>query len=266
MMVTTIATILLIVPPLSLGKNLFTYITVIHLNMSIGISGDYPMSASVVAGRANLRCCGTMVTFIFAMQGWSALIGGIIFTVLLAIYKKGLEFRHHVGQLNSVWRIYTGILLVPAIITIVQRLIMTESTRMKGVHAVRGDPTRIMITRGRSSASSSRRRPPLKGPTQIPPLKPEQRRKPAGSQQPKPPRPLHGAMRNYFSEWRHLKIFIGTTTSWFLLDLIFHGISSTSPSSSSSWASPARRTPGSSSGSGVWQTLSSLRFRSWASS
>jgi PHS family inorganic phosphate transporter-like MFS transporter len=31
--------------------------------------------------------------------------------------------------------------------------------------------------------------------------------------------------RDYFSEWRHLKILIGTTASWFLLDVIFYGIS-----------------------------------------
>jgi len=28
----------------------------------------------------------------------------------------------------------------------------------------------------------------------------------------------------YFSEWRHLKILIGTCTCWFLLDIAFYGI------------------------------------------
>jgi PHS family inorganic phosphate transporter-like MFS transporter len=227
MMVTTIATILLIVPPLSLGKNLFTYITVIRLIMGIGIGGDYPMSASVVADRANLRRRGTMVTFIFAMQGWGALVGGVVFIVLLAIYKKGVEFHHHVGQLNSVWRIYTGLILIPAIITIVQRLMMTESTRMKGVQAVRGDPT--LINKGRvigvkldhngekvaADGSDTDSTPEAKAAAEASGLAATKAAKAAAWRD----------ARDYFSEWRHLKILIGTTTSWFLLDLIFYGIS-----------------------------------------
>ncbi|KAJ7925028.1 major facilitator superfamily domain-containing protein [Mycena leptocephala] len=227
MMVTTIATILLIVPPLSLGKNLFTYITVIRLIMGIGIGGDYPMSASVVADRANLRRRGTMVTFIFAMQGWGALVGGVVFIVLLSIYKKGVEFHHHVGQLNSVWRIYTGLILIPAIITIVQRLMMTESTRMKGVQAVRGDPT--LINKGQvigvkldhngekaaADGSDTDSTPEAKAAAEASGLAATKAAKAAAWRD----------ARDYFSEWRHLKILIGTTTSWFLLDLIFYGIS-----------------------------------------
>ena len=29
---------------------------------------------------------------------------------------------------------------------------------------------------------------------------------------------------HYFSEWRHLKVLIGTCTCWFLLDIAFYGI------------------------------------------
>jgi len=232
MIVTTVATILIISGPLSLGKDLFTYITVFRAIMGIGIGGDYPMSASVVADRANLRRRGTMVTFIFAMQGWGSLIGGIVFIVLLAIYKKGVEFHHHTSQLNSLWRIYTGLIIIPAIITIAQRLMMTESTRMKGVQAVREDPS--LITKGQvigvkldhngekvdhngekvegSDASVDHEvAPPVTGGG----LAATKAAKAAAWRD----------AREYFSEWRHLKILIGTTMSWFLLDLIFYGIS-----------------------------------------
>ncbi|KAJ7473468.1 major facilitator superfamily domain-containing protein [Mycena latifolia] len=231
MMVTTLATVLIISGPLSLGPDLFTYITVFRAIMGVGIGGDYPMSASVVADRANLRRRGTMVTFIFAMQGWGSLVGGVIFIILLAIYKKGVEEHHHTSQLNSVWRIYTGLIIIPGVITIVQRLMMTESTRMKGVQAVREDPTLITkgqvkgikldhngeqidhngekIVDGSDEAVDQAAAPPVST------LAATKAAKAAAWRD----------AREYFSEWRHLKILIGTTMSWFLLDIIFYGIS-----------------------------------------
>ncbi|KAJ7862576.1 major facilitator superfamily domain-containing protein [Mycena leptocephala] len=225
MTVTTIATILVISGPLSLGKNLFTYITVFRAIMGIGIGGDYPMSASVVADRANIRRRGTMVTFIFAMQGWGAFVGGIVFIVLLAIYKKGVDEHHHTRQLNSLWRIYTGLIIIPGVITIVQRIMMVESSRMKGVQAVREDPTLIAKGQvagvhldhndekekklGEGSDTDGRTRYPTTG------LAATKAARAAAWRD----------ARDYFSEWRHLKILIGTTMSWFLLDLIFYGIS-----------------------------------------
>ncbi|KAJ6583009.1 major facilitator superfamily domain-containing protein [Mycena vulgaris] len=225
MMVTTVATVLIIAAPLSLGAGIFTYITVFRAIMGIGIGGDYPMSASVVADRANLRRRGTMVTFIFAMQGWGSLVGGIVFIILLAIYKKGVQEHGHTGQLNSVWRIYTGLIIIPGIITIVQRLLMTESTRMKGVQAIREDPS--LIAKGQvkgvkldhngekidegSDSDVHEAAPPVTGGA----LAATKAAKAAAWRD----------ARDYFSEWRHLKILIGTTMSWFLLDVIFYGIS-----------------------------------------
>ncbi|KAF7359361.1 Metabolite transporter [Mycena sanguinolenta] len=229
MIVTTVATVLVIAGPLSLGDKLFTWVTVWRIILGIGIGGDYPMSASVVADRANLRRRGTMVTFIFAMQGWGAFIGGIVFIVLLAIYKKGIEHHHHVGQLNSVWRIYTGIIIVPAIITIIQRRMMTESSRMKGVQAMREDPN--LIAKGQVMGVKLENNNVEKTEKADPSESSVDGREAEA--------PESGGVvatraakaaawrdaREYFSEWRHLKILIGTTMSWFLLDIIFYGIS-----------------------------------------
>ncbi|KAJ7618424.1 major facilitator superfamily domain-containing protein [Roridomyces roridus] len=235
MMLATLATILIIAGPLSLGNNLFTYITVWRAIMGYRyrwvtfnpffyfayppIGGDYPMSASVVADRANLRRRGTMVTFIFAMQGWGAFVGGIVFIVLLAIYKKGIHYHGHVGQLNSVWRIYTGIILIPAIIAIIQRLMMKESTRMKGVQAMREDPS--LIAKGKVAGIKLE-----KGGSDSDLSVDKQSEEAAGVAATSAARAAAWRdAREYFSEWRHMKILIGTTMSWFLLDIIFYGIS-----------------------------------------
>ncbi|KAJ7618425.1 putative PHO84-inorganic phosphate permease [Roridomyces roridus] len=215
MTVTSIATVIIIAGPLYLGTGLFTYITIFRVLMGIGIGGDYPMSASVVADRANIRRRGTMVTFIFSMQGWGSFIGGIVFIVLMAIYKKGIHFHGHISQLNSVWRIYTGIILIPAIVTIIQRRLMTESTRMKGVQAMRGDPT--LVAKGKVAGIKS-----LESESSSVDKEVEDTGVSATSTA------RAAAWRDarvYFSEWRHFKILIGTTMSWFLLDIIFYGIS-----------------------------------------
>ncbi|KAK7023920.1 metabolite transporter [Favolaschia claudopus] len=226
MILTSIATVLIIAAPLSLGKDIFTYITVFRTIMGIGIGGDYPMSASVVADRANLRRRGTMVTFIFAMQGWGALVGGLVFIILMAIYKNGVEHHHHTSQLNSLWRIYTGVILVPAIITIFQRFAMTESTRMKGVQQARGDPN--LIAKGNMAGVKVDKVPNEKladgdSSDQESAAAAEEATGIAATRAAKAA--AWRDARDYFSEWRHLKILIGTTMSWFLLDVIFYGIS-----------------------------------------
>ncbi|KAJ7043636.1 major facilitator superfamily domain-containing protein [Mycena alexandri] len=226
MMVTTIATILIIAAPLSLGPHLFTYISVFRGIMGIGIGGDYPMSASVVADRANLRRRGTMVTFIFSMQGWGAFVGGIVFIVLLAIYKTGIEDHHHVGQLNSVWRIYTGLILIPSFITIVQRRMMTESTRMKGVQAMRQDPNLIKkghVAGVKLEEEQQDEKNADGSDSSVAEAAAAEARGLAATKAAKAA--AWRDARDYFSEWRHAKILIGTTMSWFLLDLIFYGIS-----------------------------------------
>ncbi|KAJ7871447.1 major facilitator superfamily domain-containing protein [Mycena olivaceomarginata] len=208
--VTTLATVLIIAAPLSLGSGIFTYITIFRVLMGIGIGGDYPMSASVVADRANLRRRGTMVTFIFAMQGWGAFVGGIVFIVLLAIYKKGVGSHHHTGQLNSLWRIYTGIIIVPAIITIVQRRMMKESSRMKGVQAIREDPT--LLTKGVKNTDEK----VVEGSDSS--VDQDSAAAKANA--------LAATKAAKAAAWRDCsRILIGTTMSWFLLDIIFYGIS-----------------------------------------
>ncbi|KAJ7491749.1 major facilitator superfamily domain-containing protein [Mycena galericulata] len=240
MMVTTVATILIISGPLFLGTGLFTYITIFRTLMGIGIGGDYPMSASVIADRAPLRRRGTMVTFIFAMQGWGSLVGGVVFIILLAIYKEGVHDHHHTGQLNSVWRIYTGLVIIPGIITIVHRLMLAESTRMKGVQAVREDPSLIAkgevigvtvdhngekIVEGKIAEGSSSGKI-VEGNSSGKSVDEESARPVVGLAASRAARAAAWRdARDYFSEWRHLKILIGTTMSWFLLNIIFYGIS-----------------------------------------
>lgn len=48
----------------------FWYIFGMRILMGIGIGGDYPMSAAIVAERSSLRNRGRMLGWIFSNQGW----------------------------------------------------------------------------------------------------------------------------------------------------------------------------------------------------
>nr|GAT52060.1 predicted protein [Mycena chlorophos] len=212
MIITTIATVLIISGPLSLGRNFFTYITVLRVFMGIGIGGDYPMSACVVADRADLKRRGTMVAFVFAMQGWGSFIGGLVFLILMSIFKHGIQEDGHTGQLNAVWRIYTGLIIIPAVITIAQRIMLPESARMRSVQAVRADPS--LIHRGVLNHAA------LQDAKVDNAAQAHWQANGIGADRDQ----AWADAREYFSEWRHLKILLGTTASWFLLDIIFYGI------------------------------------------
>lgn len=51
-------------------RNKFWYLFGMRILMGIGIGGDYPMSAAIVAERSSLRNRGRMLGWIFSNQGW----------------------------------------------------------------------------------------------------------------------------------------------------------------------------------------------------
>lgn len=45
------------------------------------------MSASVASDRATLRKRGTLLSYIFSMQGWGSFVGSLVTIIVLAAYK-----------------------------------------------------------------------------------------------------------------------------------------------------------------------------------
>lgn len=195
-----------------------------------GIGGDYPMSASVVSDRAALPRRGLMLGFIFSMQGWGTFVGAITAIVLLEIFKKGIHDDHNYGQFDAVWRLLTGLIIIPCLGTLYQRLTLPESAKMKGVQALRDDPS--LLAKGTVS-----------GLTHNPGEKFDENelvKLPTNEYQDGVGAALRGGVaaktahgkaqawrdfRDYFAEWRHMKTLIGTAACWFLLDITFYGIS-----------------------------------------
>ncbi|POW04920.1 hypothetical protein PSTT_10020 [Puccinia striiformis] len=181
-----LGTILTISAPNSLGPHgVFVWMTIMRILMGIGIGGDYPMSASVVSDRANINRRGLLLTFTFAREQCCI--------VVLTAFKDSIQGAGETGHFNAVWRLILGVILVPAIATLYQRLKLPESDRMTEV-----------LNERKSNGKS----------TLVPHF----------HQFSKSKLSAFNEFKVYFGKWRHLKHLIATTSCWFLLDLSFYGI------------------------------------------
>ncbi|KAH9447575.1 hypothetical protein Pst134EB_021590 [Puccinia striiformis f. sp. tritici] len=211
-----LGTILTISAPNSLGpQGVFIWMTIMRILMGIGIGGDYPMSASVVSDRANINRRGLLLTFTFAMQGWGNLAGAIVCIVVLSAFKDSIQGAGETGHFNAVWRLILGVILVPAIATLYQRLKLPESDRM----------TEVLNERKSNGKSTL-----VVGPEVVDQLASKEIHASPPSSQPhfhqfsKSKLSAFNEFKVYFGKWRHLKHLIATTSCWFLLDLSFYGI------------------------------------------
>ncbi|EPY49816.1 inorganic phosphate transporter [Schizosaccharomyces cryophilus OY26] len=244
MMVVIIATILLIslpdrLPtPLDKAMWLFTFRVV----LGIGIGGDYPMSASITSEQSMINRRGTLLAWIFSNQGWGTLAGCIATLIILACYSTSLDKHGDYHKLDGVWRIQFGIALFPAFLVLIPRLRMQESKQFKdskNVHALNEEENNSQIDDIK------------KDPETYTPMDPAQHSDPgkltektSGSVQVEPHDASSVTSKDlssgkteqkqevktgstfvaYFSEWRHMKLLLGSAISWFLLDIAFYGV------------------------------------------
>lgn len=182
------------------------WLTVFRVILGIGVGGDYPMSASVTTDRAVIRKRGTLLAYIFANQGWGSLVGSLATIIVLACYKHVMNDEGETSKVDGVWRIVIGISLIPAFGTLYQRLTLPEAERYKRAKDMSTDENVDLKDDAKGSTSSDRSYDVDKPNAEL-----EQK--------------AHfNEFIEYFSEWRHAKILIGTCACWFLLDIAFYGI------------------------------------------
>ncbi|KAK7063412.1 MFS inorganic phosphate transporter [Favolaschia claudopus] len=218
LMLIIFATIMCITTPtgsLSPDSSLI-YLSVFRIILGIGV--DYPMSASVTTDRAVLRKRGTMLAYIFSNQGWGSFVGSLVTIIVLAAYKHVMNDKGETSKVDGVWRIVVGLSLVPAFGTLYQRLTLAESTRFldsqkenKKNNDPEADSNAEVIGNGEKKSNNTSNGKDDDGDkgnvTEIVQNKAH----------------FHEFLL-YFSEWRHMKLLIGTSVCWFLLDIAFYGI------------------------------------------
>ncbi|KIK05301.1 hypothetical protein K443DRAFT_641836 [Laccaria amethystina LaAM-08-1] len=248
LMLIIIATILTLTTPTgSLSpNNCLIYLGMFRILLGVGVGGDYPMSASITSDRSNLRKRGTMLAYVFSNQGWGSLVGSLATLIVLAIYRGAIEKRNELSKVDGVWRIVVGISLIPAFGTLYQRVTLPESKRfvfsqklkLTGQHTEAQPRDIAELEKEKVTAEGSTdadEKPSKNGSAEIV----EERNELSEDND----LPLEVLIKkkahfkgmvsfpclaqkflNYFSEWKHAKLLIGTCVCWFLLDIAFYGI------------------------------------------
>ncbi|KAG2701058.1 hypothetical protein I3760_06G025900 [Carya illinoinensis] len=105
--------------------------------LGFGIGGDYPLSATIMAEYSNKRTRGAFIAAVFAMQGFGILCGGTVAILVSTIFRALFPAHAYsvdptgstVPQADYVWRIILMFGAVPAALTFYWRMKMPETPR-----------------------------------------------------------------------------------------------------------------------------------------
>lgn len=194
------------------------------------------MSSSAISDRSSTSRRGMLLAFTFSMQGWGNIAGGIVTLVVLYAYESSIK-AGEASKLNGVWRIIAGVIIVPCIGTLYQRIVLPESTKYKNARALQENPDLLKKGLVASDNLNGEKRPQHSpqstvvdaetghGKLDSIPISGE-----AAQHSDNEALGVHGvtaqrkaALREfveYFSEWRHAKLLFGTASTWFLLDIV----------------------------------------------
>ncbi|CDO76976.1 hypothetical protein BN946_scf184298.g3 [Trametes cinnabarina] len=187
--------------------NIIAVLIVWRFIMGIGIGGDYPLSAVISSEFASTRSRGRMMTAVFANQGWGQFTAALIGFIVVSAFKHALlrDDPNVLAHVDFMWRILIGLGCVPGAIALYFRLTIPETPRFtmdveRNVKQAAQDVDNFLTT----------------GSYYVDPDAPIQR-----VQAPKASRRDFIA---YFSRWENLRLLIGTSYSWFALDIAFYGL------------------------------------------
>ncbi|KAJ4972846.1 hypothetical protein NE237_006020 [Protea cynaroides] len=177
--------------------------------LGFGVGGDYPLSATIMSEYANKKTRGAFIAAVFAMQGFGILAGGIVAIIVSSSFKaaypaKAYEFDHigsTVPQADYVWRIILMFGAVPAALTYYWRMKMPETARY----------TALVAKNAKQAASDMAT--VLQMEMEAEPEKVERLAMDSSNS--------YGLFSKEFLS-RHGLHLLGTTTTWFFIDIAFY--------------------------------------------
>jgi len=177
--------------------------------LGFGIGGDYPLSATIMSEYANKKTRGAFIAAVFAMQGFGILAGGIVTLVISAAFRAGYpapayrddHFNSTVPQADYVWRIILILGAAPAMLTYYWRMKMPETARYtalvaKNAKQAAADMSRVLQTEIVDEQEKLDEMVTAESNT-------------------------FGLFSREFAR-RHGLHLVGTSTTWFLLDIAFY--------------------------------------------
>ncbi|XP_011025992.1 PREDICTED: inorganic phosphate transporter 1-4-like [Populus euphratica] len=177
--------------------------------LGFGIGGDYPLSATIMSEYANKKTRGAFIAAVFAMQGFGILAGGIFAIIISSAFKAWFDAPSYqvdalastVPQADYVWRIILMVGALPAALTYYWRMKMPETARY----------TALVAKNAKQAATDMSR--VLQVDLEVEEQKVEQLTEDKSNQ--------FGLFTKKFLH-RHGLHLLGTTTTWFLLDIAFY--------------------------------------------
>ncbi|KAI3873089.1 hypothetical protein MKW92_004458 [Papaver armeniacum] len=175
--------------------------------LGFGIGGDYPLSATIMSEYANKRTRGAFIAAVFAMQGVGIIAAGLVSMSLSALflhmYPAPAFSDDHVlstqPQADLMWRIVLMLGALPAILTYYWRMKMPETGRYTAI--IQGNAKQAAADMGRV-------------------LDIEIKADDEKLEQFKSVNNYSLLSMEFVS--RHGLHLLGTTTTWFLLDIAFY--------------------------------------------
>ncbi|XP_041991366.1 low affinity inorganic phosphate transporter 3-like [Salvia splendens] len=105
--------------------------------LGFGIGGDYPLSATIMSEYANKKTRGAFIAAVFAMQGFGILTSGIVALIVSAAFDHAYNAPSYadnaagstVPEADYIWRIIVMFGALPAALTFYWRMKMPETAR-----------------------------------------------------------------------------------------------------------------------------------------
>ncbi|KAF8957664.1 Inorganic phosphate transporter pho84 [Entomortierella lignicola] len=223
----------------SFALSLPTTIIIWRFILGIGVGGDYPLSAVITSEFATTNRRGAMMAAVFAMQGFGYLTTGVVAILLLLAFRNSIDANPM--SLDYVWRSLIGLGCIPALVAVYFRLTIPETPRYvldveNNLLKAEKDVDTVLHTR---NALRSDRDVFEDRNTQFQMVNPRRNSLYEGSRNTDKPlfisksvsrdenRKTSSDFRDfciYFSRWDTFKVLMGTSVTWFALDVAFYGI------------------------------------------
>ncbi|PHH66083.1 hypothetical protein CDD81_608 [Ophiocordyceps australis] len=188
--------------------------------LGIGIGGDYPLSSVITSEFAPTRWRGAMIAAVFSMQGIGLLMSALVALITTVAFKDSYinipdETRCDAAcraAADRSWRIIVGVGAIPACLALYYRITIPETPRytfdvQHDVEKADADIRAYVQSKSTGDYEGSRGSRTRISETTL-----------------NVPRASWSDVLAYFGEWKTLRVLIGTTLSWFFLDLAFYGL------------------------------------------
>jgi PHS family inorganic phosphate transporter-like MFS transporter len=191
------------------AKGVMTTLCFFRFWLGFGVGGDYPLSATIMSEYANKRTRGAFIAAVFAMQGFGILAGATVSLIVSAAFKAAYPAHSYTAnpagstppQSDYVWRIVFMFGAFPAATTFYWRMKMPETARYTALIAKNSKRAALDMGRVLHVDFSNVSEAPVN--------------------QTKGFNDEYGLFSKKFAR-RHGLQLLGTTTTWFLLDIAFY--------------------------------------------